>query len=140
MLVSASQYGGDLGNGCVYILNDPLAGGSLDTAIKIIGGERDFLGTELSIVGDMSGTGAQSVAINAYRAEGLSGTVNAGVTYVFDQLPEQDSSPYTADHIIEGVVEVGQSGNSIAPAGDVNGDGADDILQLSLHPSRRWAL
>ena len=28
----------------------------------------------------MSGTGAQSVAINAYRAEGLSGTVNAGVT------------------------------------------------------------
>ena len=32
---------------------------------------------------------------------------------VFDQLPEQDSSPYTADHIIEGVVEVGQSGNSM---------------------------
>ena len=93
----------------------------------------DFSGTSVSGAGDINGDGLDDLIIGAYGATGSSGA-NSGASYVvfgktdggpIVQLSMLDSD---AGFVINGAIAGDRSGDSVSGAGDVNGDGFDDII------------
>jgi Ca2+-binding RTX toxin-like protein len=93
-------------------------------------------GARVTVLGDVNGDGYADFAASAPTADtsafggGLSG---AGVTYVFyggpngvsGQIGQPDGVTLS---VILGDVAQGQTGGVLSPAGDINGDGFDDLL------------
>jgi len=109
---------------------------TLGTAgITIFGADAvDHSGRSVSSAGDVNGDGFDDLLIGAYRADASgNGKVNAGDSYV---IFGGDSLPATIDLATLGTVGItifgadasDQSGISVSSAGDVNGDGFDDLL------------
>ena len=96
--------------------------------------ERDFSGISVSGAGDVNGDGLDDLLIGASSAD-PNGLPNAGSTYVVFgnssdfsaslELSELDGSNGFA---INGVDPLDFSGDNVSNAGDVNGDGLDDLL------------
>jgi hypothetical protein len=94
----------------------------------------DFSGRSVAGAGDVNGEGVDDIVIGAYAATPGTGD-NAGETYVvFGKETAVDDSLALADldgtngFVITGVDASDLSGISVAGAGDVNGDGVDDIV------------
>ncbi len=79
----------------------------------------DFFGRCVSGAGDMNGDGYDDVVVGAPGFSGFSGKV-----YIFFGAAAPDTIP---DHTIVGE-SLDQLGRSVSGAGDVNGDGRDDVI------------
>ena len=91
--------------------------------------QNDFSGTSVSSAGDMNGDGYDDVIIGAENAG------PGGASYVVFGKPSgfaADLDLSTLDGTngfrLDGVQEFGVSGSSVSSAGDVNGDGLDDLV------------
>ena len=96
----------------------------------------DYSGRSVSSAGDVNGDGYDDLIIGAYRAD-PNGDSNAGETYV---VYGGASAPGTGGRfnlstldgsngfILTGIDAYDRSGTSVSSAGDVNGDGYDDMI------------
>jgi hypothetical protein len=95
----------------------------------------DLLGSSVSSAGDVNGDGIDDVIIGADRAS-PAGETNAGASYVvFGIDAPVTPSPINLANlngqngfVINGVNADDSSGISVSGAGDINGDGNDDLI------------
>ena len=128
VLVSA-PYGGDDGQGRIYLLLGPHSGaGSLAQAAEMFTGETpgDLAGNGIS-GGDFNGDGEPDLLVGAPRWSDGPGAWDVGALYVV-YGPLGGSSLADADARLVGEVQAAWAGLAVANAGDVDGDGADEIL------------
>ncbi|EDX85252.1 type I secretion target GGXGXDXXX repeat protein domain protein [Synechococcus sp. PCC 7335] len=94
----------------------------------------DYSGYSVSGAGDVNGDGFDDVIIGAYQAD-PDGVNITGESYVvfgtdagFDAVLELSSLDGSNGFILSGIDEFDFSGFSVSGAGDVNGDGFDDLI------------
>ncbi len=96
----------------------------------------DQSGTSVSSAGDVNGDGYDDLIIGAYRAD-PNGDSEAGETYVVyggasapgtDGVLDLGALDGTNGFILNGIDAGDQSGISVSSAGDINGDGYDDLI------------
>jgi Ca2+-binding RTX toxin-like protein len=94
----------------------------------------DFSGYSVSDAGDINGDGIDDLIISAANAT-ANGKSNAGQSYIifgsdgeFNASFDLNSLDGSNGFIINGINEFDLSGYSVSSAGDVNGDGIDDLI------------
>jgi len=94
----------------------------------------DQSGRSVSIAGDMNGDGVDDLIIGAYRADpnvnssGESYVVFGGAGVGAGGAFELSSLDGTNGFVLNGFGADDRSGGSVSSAGDVNGDGVDDVI------------
>ena len=97
---------------------------------------RDYSGYSVSSAGDVNGDGYDDLIIGAYFAD-PNGDNEAGETYIVyggasapgtDGVLDLSDLDGTNGFILNGIDTVDGSGRSVSSAGDVNGDGYDDLI------------
>lgn len=119
IVVGADQYSSGLGRAYVYF------GGSAmnNVADVIMTGitASDRFGRTVTFAGDLNGDSYSDIAAASFRNDG----VDSGKVFVFFGGASMDN---TADAIIYGETLYESLGWSLSTAGDVNGDGYDDLI------------
>ena len=94
----------------------------------------DFTGYSVSTAGDVNGDGFDDLIIGANHAN-VNGKPNAGASYVvfgqegnFSTAFDLSTLDGTRGFVINGIDSGDTSGHSVSTAGDVNGDGFDDLI------------
>lgn len=93
----------------------------------------DVAGFSVSGAGDVNGDGLDDIVVGAFRAD-PDGKTNAGTSYVvfgkstFTSVVSLAALDGTSGFKLVGVAASDFSGISVAAAGDVNGDGFDDVM------------
>jgi len=116
------------GAGDVWLLSGPVSGLSDlsgATAVLTAEAEKDYAGSSVSKAGDVDGDGLGDLLVGA---PGHDGGRNAGATYLVLGPASGTLSLADADGRHLGEVDDDGSGFSTANAGDVDGDGLDDLL------------
>ncbi|MEM7706888.1 MAG: Ig-like domain-containing protein [Pseudomonadota bacterium] len=97
-------------------------------------GANDQSGRSVSAAGDMNGDGIGDLIIGAYRAN-PDGNTYAGESYLVFGTDQSFINPLDLSTlngrnglVITGINSDDQSGISVSSAGDVNGDGIDDLI------------
>ncbi len=106
-----------------------------DNGFKLSGIDADdYSGWSVSDAGDINRDGYGDIAIGAFKAD-LNGENNIGESYViygkgspFDHTMELSSLDGSDGFKLNGINRGDRSGFSISSAGDINGDGYDDLL------------
>ncbi|MBT3725412.1 MAG: hypothetical protein HOM14_06745 [Gammaproteobacteria bacterium] len=108
---------------------------SLDgsNGFTLFGEDGDKAGNSVSGAGDLNGDGVDDYLVGAFEAD-EAGIVGVGVTYILfgnsTTLPSQiDLSAIDGDNGYKfvGVSQYDRSGSSVSGAGDLNGDGLNDL-------------
>jgi len=93
----------------------------------------DFTGHSVASAGDVNGDGFDDVILGAYRPD--LGSNTAGASYVvfgqaggFTSTLDLSTLDGKTGFRLDGVASEDQSGFSVASAGDLNGDGFDDLI------------
>ncbi|MCK6524669.1 hypothetical protein L6R49_24950 [Myxococcota bacterium] len=106
---------------------DGALGGS-DADYTIYGATNSNLGYDLSY-GDLNGDLVDDLVVSAYLTDNSSSVADAGATYVvYGPIGDDLNLPADADLTVAGVGAAQYAGKAISAQGDVNGDGADDLL------------
>ncbi len=115
--------------GAVYLVTPASGGvGSLGDALVILEGEApgDGAGREAAAVGDTDGDGLDDLLIGARGHDGAA--PEAGSAYLFFGPVLASGDLGLADGLLLGESGGDQAGFSVAPAGDVDGDGRADLV------------
>jgi hypothetical protein len=101
----------------------------------------DYSGRSVGAAGDVNGDGIDDLIIGAYKAYGTDVENYAGQAYVvfgrkspfparieLAHLLPENGGDGSAGFVIDAVAVYDYAGDSVAGAGDVNGDGFDDVL------------
>ena len=95
----------------------------------------DYSGFSVSDAGDINGDGIDDLLIGAYRADPDGNRFGAGSSYVvfgrstgFGALLALSSLDGNTGFRLDGVAEFDRSGISVSAAGDINGDGFNDLI------------
>ena len=94
----------------------------------------DNLGTSVSSAGDINGDGIDDIIIGAPDVNSASNNVSAGASYVvfgssdFEATLSSSSLNGSNGFALQGIDSFDDSGTSVSRAGDINGDGIDDII------------
>jgi len=113
--------------GHVYFHTSPVSG-----TVGAYPGDGDFVGDandsayRVTGVGDVSGDGTPDVLVGAYGS--YAGDTCAGAAYLFNGPLGSYVTPASADAVLLGEAAYQYAGESVAGAGDVDGDGLADIL------------
>jgi len=114
-------------NGAIYLLNGPVYGevSLSEQANATLWGESDddYAGRSISSAGDVDGDGMDDLIIGVSLADD-----EAGAAYLFAGAIAGDASLQDADARLAGEFASDRAGGSVSGAGDVNGDGTDDVL------------
>jgi hypothetical protein len=116
--------GGGTDRGEVYIF---YGGPSIDNIadVTFTGIEdNDFFGVSVAGAGDVNGDGFDDVLVGAYITDG-GGMENSGQAYIYYGGLSMDN---VADVTFTGLNDMDQLGYSLSGAGDVNGDGFEDVI------------
>ena len=118
-------------SGAAYVLFGPLTGGfTLGSSGVTFEGPTsgDRAGSGVASAGDVNDDGYDDVIIGAYGATGQAG--DTGVAYVIEGDPGLTGtvSLTNATATLEGEAAGANTGYAVAGAGDVDGDGYDDVL------------
>ena len=108
------------------------------TGFRLDGVQGDFSGRSVSAAGDINGDGVDDLIVSADGAA-PNGNTNAGSSYVvfgrdvavvgdFDPTLTLSALDGRTGFRIDGVNENDSSGYSVSEAGDINGDGVDDLI------------
>lgn len=131
LLVGAAFAGGGGSPGEVYLVRGGAApvGGALDAVGVTFSGEdnRDYAGSSVADAGDVNADGYADILIGAIGAENP--LVDSGAAYLVFGGP----SPASRDLALADAARYGEdggdiAGETVAGAGDVDGDGFDDVL------------
>ncbi|AFY47882.1 FG-GAP repeat protein [Nostoc sp. PCC 7524] len=140
-LVIGAQRFGSSRTGQIYVVFGNQAGFSSSFDLSRLNGSNGFIlngtdGDRLSLVsdaGDINGDGIDDLIVGAFGA--VSNGVASGQTYVVFGRREQFSPSFNLSNLngsngfaINGIGSSDLSGIAISGAGDVNGDGIDDLI------------
>src|SRR3989338_7522372 len=124
VIVSANGNDGNGdGSGAAFVY---FGGASMDNAIDVnLTGvaANDRQGISVAPAGDVNGDGYDDVIVGAYLNDGNG--ADSGAAFVYFGGSSMDNA---IDVNLTGVAAGDQQGGSVAPAGDVNGDGYDDVI------------
>jgi hypothetical protein len=84
-------------------------------------------GISVSTAGDVNGDGYDDVIVGAYHFD--HGNDNEGAAFVY--YGSASGLSQTPDWVAEGNKDSAEFGNSVSTAGDVNGDGYDDVIVVA---------
>lgn len=126
LIVGAPYYDGSSSdNGAAFVYHGSLNGVSMVWNQKLESNQTNaYLGTSVSGAGDVNGDGIRDVIVGAPGFDKV-GCSNCGAAFVYQGTTAGVSSFYTA---LEGTQSNAQMGYSVASAGDVNGDGYNDVI------------
>ena len=130
-VIIGAHYNDDAGSmaGEAYVYHGSSSGLTQDAAPNwYVQGEDadDYFGISVASAGDVNGDGYDDVIIGAYGDNGVS--TDVGEAYVYYGSTSgltQDADPDWSD---QGEAAGDKLGRSVAGAGDVNGDGYDDVI------------
>ncbi|MGK7900972.1 MAG: putative Ig domain-containing protein [Hormoscilla sp.] len=113
--------------------SNPVSLSNLGTGGFVINGSTplDMAGSSVSTAGDVNGDGLDDLIVGVPNAD-LNNNVDAGQAYVL--FGKQNNGTInlnnlgTAGFAIDGINNYDRSGTSVSNAGDVNGDGLDDLI------------
>ncbi len=123
--------GKDAGRAYIFFGGPSLASKNARQADIILTGQADGdqFGLSVSTAGDVNGDDIDDVIIGAYQNDG--GGFNSGRAYIYYGGTPMDTIPdvvLTGEVVLPGETTGDQFGIRVAWAGDVNGDGFDDVI------------
>jgi len=136
--------GANSGAGSSYVVFGRSNGFSAGLGLSSLDGKNGFRldgvaandrsGRSVSAAGDINGDGIDDLVIGAYRAN-PDDQFSAGSSYVvfgrttgFGQFLALSSLDGTSGFRLDGAAEFDRAGISVSAAGDINGDGIDDLI------------
>jgi len=125
-LLIGAKNSGDVG--AVYVVQGPISAevALSDAEARLIGGyPEDWAGEALDGAGDIDGDGVGDVIIGAHGED--DGGAYAGAAYLALGPISGDLDLEDIDYKIIGETSNDQAGAAVAGAGDMNGDGLDDV-------------
>ncbi len=126
---AAGESAAGVNAGAAYLLHGPCSGSiELAGASARVTGESpgDALGVAVAGVGDVDGDGLDEWMAGADGEDG--GGAAAGAVYLFGDAVDGDIDVSAATAGLQGALDHDRLGVILAPAGDQDGDGLDDLL------------